>query len=107
MQYFRMQFPTEAKPKVVAKSGERDVIVISENAIIVEAKGVPQYNIGASVGGEIYYPNGEKDLLQGYIVFIKGNQVIVKLLKGISLQRMNEQVLWVRKNFPYFDMKMK
>ncbi|MFA0156813.1 hypothetical protein [Vibrio sp. 10N.261.46.A3] len=106
--YFKMQFPEESCPIITIKGRSRRVTVLSENAIVVLAKGgVSSSRMGAIVSGVVTYPNGVKDEVHGYIVFIKGKNVIVKLLQGVSMYRMNEQQVWVRQHYPDFDMRMK
>ncbi|MFA0011978.1 hypothetical protein AB4391_01330 [Vibrio lentus] len=105
--YFKMQYPDESRPIVSIRGRSRPVTVLSESALVVLTKGVSKSRMGAMVSGVITYPNGNQDEVHGYIIFIKGKSIIVKLLKNIPIARINEQQRWVLQHYPNFDMRMK
>ena len=104
--YLKMQYPDECRPIITINGHSRPIIILVREALVVSTKGVSKRSMGAVVKGVLTYPNGEKDDVHGYIIFIKGKTVVVKLLESISLHRINEQQLWIRQNYPDFDMSM-
>lgn len=105
--YIKMRYPDECCPVISIKDRSRPIMVLSESAVVILTQGVSEKLMGAIVDGVITYPNGDEEDVHGYIIFIKGKSVVVKLLNHISLARMNEQQLWVRQHYPHFDMRMK
>lgn len=105
--YLKMQYPDESCPFITVKGRSRRVTVLCENALVVLTKGLSNKSLGAIINGIITFPNGHKDDIHGYVIFIKGKSIVIKLLKSIKIQRINEQQLWVRKKYPNFDMRVK
>lgn len=104
--YLKIQYPDECLPFITIKGLSRPIIILAREALVVSTKGVSKRSMGAVVKGVLTYPNGDKDDVHGYIIFIKGKTVVVKLLESISLHRINEQQLWIHQNYPDFDMRM-
>lgn len=105
--YLKVQYPDSCCPIITVKKCSRRITVLSSGALVINTKCLSPCMMGSIVDGMITYPNGDKEKIRGYVIFIKGKSIVLKLFDSISFQRINDQIQWLRRNYPRFDPRMK
>lgn len=105
-QYFRLKYPSKLAPYIEVKNEMITLVELAEESCAFHQPFPNIYSLGEPVKGELHYANKEKDLIEGYVLFIRGDKVVVKLTKGVAFQRIMEEQKFIRQHCPDFQFKL-
>ena len=99
-QFFRIDYPTGAGPKLASNGIQLTVVNLSEQGLRFDCQNRTGFTIGNHFAGSLTFADGESFLVFGTIIRILPEGIVVELKKPIPLRIiMNEQRRMI-KHFP-------
>ncbi len=102
-----MKYPPECEPTLRVYGYDLTLHMISENALIIGKPNLLNLKMNEIFDAKVSFANGESCNVKGYVIFIKGEVGVIKLIKGIPFKQINSQQSWCRINYPMFDFRFK
>ncbi|MDN2480950.1 PilZ domain-containing protein [Vibrio agarivorans] len=100
--HFRLRYPKRARPVIRLDDQHFHVNELSEGGVRVEMRHPEVYLPGIMVTGRIALKGGHSLDLEGQVLRVEGNELIVKLFTGPSFKDMMHQQGFVRRHYPLY-----
>ena len=98
-QYFRVEYPTGAGPKLIASGVPLQVLDISEQGLRFKAKSTLSFKTGGTFAGSLTFFDGESFLVFGEIKRVTEETVSIQLRKPIPLRIIMAEQRRIIQNF--------
>ncbi|WP_394239621.1 PilZ domain-containing protein [Vibrio astriarenae] len=103
--HFRLRYPKRARPVIRFDDQHFHVNELSEGGIRVEMRHPEVYFRGMTVSGRVRMKGGTSIEVEGEVLRIEGNELVIKLLTGPSFKDMMQQQGFVRRHYPLYFSK--
>jgi len=100
--FYRIEYPTDARPKLRIKKKSYEVIDISEEGVkFCYNEPAEEMHIGDKIKGEIVFRNNQSIRLEGRVMRLLKKNIIVKPKKSIPYEEVIiKEEIYVLKNYP-------
>ncbi|PWI33585.1 hypothetical protein DI392_08955 [Vibrio albus] len=90
-QFFRLRYPHTERPTVELDGQEYPVCEISEQGMRLLFRSTDRFSLGVPFSGTVHFSDKEDVPIEGIALRQHANEVAVKLTKGISSERIDEE----------------
>jgi hypothetical protein len=98
--YFRLRYPVSARPLLTISMRSFLVRELSEGGLRFAADMPDEFRVNDIVQGKITFRDRESLPVEGRVLRLVEDEIIVELTKGIPLKRMVEEQKYLIKHFP-------
>lgn len=98
-EHFRLEYPIALRPKFVMQTTTYDVLDLSERGMRFFTKSTSYWaKSPGAVRGDLVFSDGKKIQVEGRVLRVTSDQVILHLNKGVPYAKMMEEQRLILKN---------
>jgi hypothetical protein len=97
-EHFRIEYPTAARPSLIAGSVEHEVVDVSEQGLRFRMAEGESWELGHSVVGTIRFQQRDEVRIRGVVVRIVDKEIAVHLSIGIPLKTIIDEQRYLREH---------
>jgi len=98
--YFRLRYPVSARPLLTISVRNFLVRELSEGGLRFASDMPDEFRVGDIIQGRITFRDKESIPVEGKVLRLADDEIIVQLSRGIPLRRMVEEQKYLIKQFP-------
>lgn len=103
-EHYRIIYPLTCRPKLKIVRKEYDVVDISESGIKFLFRKDPALTAGAAIRGEMTFAAGDSLNIEGKILRIDEEIVILKLNRKIPFWKIVDEQRYIKENYPEYRL---
>lgn len=97
-EYYRIMYPTGARPRLLGGGFDRDVIDMCEQGLRYRAADTERRAVGDEVEGIVRVRRGEEIRVLGTVVRIEGREIALRLSIGVPLRVVLDEQRYLREH---------